>query len=47
MFFSAPTMTGYSSHRKTFLGEPYGWGGMNNARDCSALVMDVFRTFRL
>jgi len=28
-----------------FLGEPYGWGGMNNARDCSAFVADVYRSF--
>lgn len=28
-----------------FLGEPYGWGGMNNARDCSAFVLDVYRSF--
>lgn len=26
-------------------GEPYGWGGMNNSRDCSALIMDVHRVF--
>lgn len=29
------------------LGERYGWGGMYNARDCSALVADVFRCFGL
>ena len=28
-----------------FLGEQYGWGGMNNARDCSAFIMDIYRTF--
>lgn len=28
-----------------FLGEEYGWGGMNNTRDCSALIMDIHRTF--
>lgn len=27
------------------LGEPYGWGGDFNARDCSSYVMDVFRVF--
>jgi len=27
------------------IGEPYGWGGSNNARDCSSYVMDVFRVF--
>lgn len=28
-----------------FINEPYGWGGMNNSRDCSALIMDIHRTF--
>ena len=28
-----------------FLGEDYGWGGMNNARDCSAFILDVYRSF--
>lgn len=28
-----------------FKGEKYGWGGLNNTRDCSAFVMDIFRTF--
>lgn len=28
-------------------GERYGWGGMFNARDCSALVMDTFATMGL
>jgi hypothetical protein len=28
-----------------FHGEIYGWGGMNNARDCSAMIMDIYRTF--
>ncbi|SCX91422.1 SH3 domain-containing protein [Alkaliphilus peptidifermentans] len=28
-----------------FQGENYGWGGMNNARDCSAFIMDIYRTF--
>ena len=26
-------------------GEPYGWGGMNNTRDCSAFLLDIHRTF--
>lgn len=26
-------------------GDRYGWGGMFNARDCSSLVMEVFRCF--
>lgn len=28
-------------------GEPYGWGGMNNTRDCSGFIMDIHRTFGL
>lgn len=28
-----------------FLGEPYGWGGMNNARDCTSFLVDVYRSF--
>lgn len=27
-----------------FLGEVYGWGGMNNARDCSSFLVDVYKT---
>jgi hypothetical protein len=27
------------------LGEPYGWGGLFNGRDCSAFVMDVYKSF--
>jgi hypothetical protein len=26
-------------------GERYGWGGMLNARDCSALVLEIYRSF--
>lgn len=28
-----------------FHGEPYGWGGLNNTRDCSGLIQDVYRSF--
>ncbi len=28
-------------------GERYGWGGMFGARDCSAFVMDVYKSFGL
>ena len=28
-----------------FLGERYGWGHSYNARDCTGLVLDVYRTF--
>lgn len=27
-----------------FLGQRYGWGGMFNTRDCSAFIMDVYRS---
>ncbi len=27
-----------------FLGQRYGWGGMFNTRDCSAFIMDTFRS---
>jgi uncharacterized protein YxeA len=27
------------------IGEPYGWGGMNNARDCTSFLVDIYRTF--
>ena len=26
------------------MGETYGWGGMNNARDCTSFLQDVYRT---
>lgn len=26
-------------------GAVYGWGGMNNSRDCSAVIQDLYRTF--
>lgn len=26
-------------------GEKYGWGGMLNARDCSSMVMEIYRCF--
>ncbi len=28
-----------------FKDEEYGWGGMNNTRDCSAFIMDIHRSF--
>lgn len=27
------------------MGETYGWGGLNNTRDCSAFMMDIYRSF--
>lgn len=49
----ADVSVGYLSYtraniiRQSFkiLGERYGWGGMFNARDCSAFVMDVYKSF--
>ena len=29
------------------LAEPYGWGGLFGVRDCSALTLDVYRSFGL
>lgn len=28
-----------------FIGETYGWGGMNDARDCTSFLVDIYRTF--
>lgn len=28
-------------------GQPYGWGGMNGERDCSAMIRDLFTPFGL
>lgn len=30
-----------------FLGQRYGWGGMFNTRDCSAFIMDIYRSMGL
>ncbi len=30
---------------KEFIGEPYGWGGINNHRDCSSFTQDFFTPF--
>ena len=30
-----------------FKDEAYGWGGLNNSRDCSAFIMDIYRSFGL
>lgn len=27
-----------------FIGEPYSWGGMGGYRDCSSLMMDIYRS---
>ncbi len=30
-----------------FIGEPYGWGGLNNHRDCSSFTQDFFTSFAI
>ncbi len=30
---------------KEFIAEPYGWGGLNNHRDCSSFTQDFFSAF--
>lgn len=32
---------------KEFMGEPYGWGGINNHRDCSSFTQDFFSPFAI
>ncbi len=32
---------------KEFIGEPYGWGGINNHRDCSSFTQDFFTPFAI
>ena len=41
------TQTMLAVHNQGFAvcGEIYGWGGMLDARDCSALVMEIYRCF--
>lgn len=39
------TTAGVLEQAFKFLGEPYGWGGMNNARDCTAFLVDIYRSF--
>lgn len=29
----------------SMLGEPYGWGGLNGLRDCSAFIREIFAAF--
>lgn len=52
---SEDVSVGYISYTKRnilnqafkLLGERYGWGGMFNGRDCSAFIMDIYRTMGL
>lgn len=29
------------------MNDPYGWGGINGGRDCSAFIIDIYKTFGL
>lgn len=52
---SADVSLGYLPYTKTNIikqafklqGERYGWGGMFNGRDCTAFMMDIYRTMGL
>ncbi len=39
------TTAGVLAQAFRFIGEPYGWGGMNNARDCTSFLVDIYRSF--
>lgn len=39
------TTAGVLNQAFKFIGEPYGWGGMNNTRDCTAFLVDIYRSF--
>lgn len=41
----ATTIRNFSRVLDSLLGQPYGWGGMFENRDCSALIQDVYATF--
>lgn len=41
----APTPENFAAVANTVLGKPYGWGGMYEDRDCSALTMDLMTPF--
>ncbi len=42
-----PTVENLSLVAKRLLGSPYGWGGLNGHRDCSATIRDFFMPFGL
>lgn len=41
----APTPKNFAKVANGMLGRPYGWGGMYEDRDCSALTMDLMTPF--
>jgi hypothetical protein len=45
MFGLAPTPSAIAAVANRMIGQPYGWGGMYEARDCSATVRDIFVPF--
>ncbi len=40
-----PTGDNFAGMMDSMLGQTYGWGGMYENRDCSALLQDLFRMF--
>ncbi|WP_291320045.1 SH3 domain-containing C40 family peptidase [Desulfonatronospira sp.] len=40
-----PTGDNFAGMMDSMLGQAYGWGGMYENRDCSALLQDLFRMF--
>jgi len=40
-----PTGADFAGMMDSMLGQAYGWGGMYENRDCSALLQDLFRMF--
>jgi hypothetical protein len=41
----APTARNYARLANQLMGQPYGWGGYLENRDCSALLMDLYAPF--
>lgn len=42
--YSPYTQKNVLKQAEKFINEPYGWGGTNGYRDCSSLVMDIYRS---
>jgi len=45
MFGLTPTPRAIAAVANQMIGQPYGWGGMYEARDCSATMRDIFTPF--
>jgi hypothetical protein len=45
MFGLTPTPGAIAAIANQMIGQPYGWGGMYEARDCSATMRDIFTPF--